>query len=195
MEKDKSLLNNAMYYGLFFGLFLVVYSALTQITGISKSILTQGMGVQIMAGILSIVIYFVGVSISQVHYRKNKLNNVMSYGQALTFGILVTFFASFLTAIYTFIYTTWINPDFLQEVFELTKETTVAMLERFNSPDEAIEQAMAKIEEKGPGTPASQALNGIWGGLIMGGIVSLLTSIFTKKAATNPFDEISNTEE
>jgi hypothetical protein len=29
----------------------------------------------------------------------------------------------------------------------------------------------------------------------MGGIVSLLTSIFTKKAATNPFNEISNTEE
>lgn len=187
MEKDKSIISNSMYYGLIFGGVLVVYNVISTLTGVTEKVMTGGLTMQIMSMLLGMIIYFVGISLSQKNYRVKQLDDVMSYGQALSFGILVSVFASFLVAVYNFIYASWINPDFMQEVYEITKQTTIDMLERFNAPEESFDLALEKIEEEGIQTPIDFAFGAIMNGFIGGVIISLITSIFTKKENKNPF--------
>lgn len=191
MEKDKSIMTNSMYYGLIFGIVLVVYSAITTLTGMTEKMLTGGIQMSMLSLALSLIIYFGGIFLCQKSYRDKKLEGIMPYGQALTFGILVTVFGSFLVAVYQFIYTQWINPDFGQEVYELSREMTINMLERFNAPEESFDLALSKLEEKGVQTPVDFAFGAIMNGLIMGIIVSLITSIFSKKVNKDPFAEVN----
>lgn len=192
MEKDKSLMNNSMQYGLIFGVVLVIYSVVNTLTGMNEKMLAGGMALSAVSLFLSLIIYFAGIFISQKSYRVNKLDNVITYGQALSFGILVTVFGSFLVAVYNFIYAQWINPEFGQQIYELSRQVTIDMLDRFNVPDSAYDEALAKLEENGVQSPSDFAFGAIMNGLVMGTIVSLITSIFVKKKGSDPFAEIND---
>lgn len=191
MEKDKSIISNSMYYGLIFGSVLLVYNIISTLSGITEKVMTGGISMQIVSMFLGMIIYFVGIFLCQKSYRDKKLDGYIPYGQALTFGIMVSVFAAFLVAIYNFIYATWINPDFMQEVYEITKQTTIDMLERFNAPEESIEMALEKIEEKGLQKPTDFAFGAIINGLIGGVIISLITSAVVKKENKDPFANVS----
>lgn len=187
MEKDQSIITNSMFYGLIFGVVLVLYQIILTATGLNKAMLSGGLSMTMLSMVLSLILYFGGVFISQQQYRNKKLDGYISYGQALSFGVLVTVFASLLVAVYNFIYAQWVNPAYGQEVYELSKEVTMNMLERFNAPSEAIDEAMAKLEEGGITSPSEFAFGAVTNGLIIGVIISLLTSIFVKKKNNDPF--------
>lgn len=195
MEKDQSVLSNSMYYGLVFGIVLVAYNIVLTVTGLNITMMTGGFSMMAISLLLSLILYFGGVFVSQKQYRDKKLEGFISYGQAFTFGILVVIFASLLVAVYNFIYAQWINPDFGQEVYELSKQVTMDMLDRFNAPADAVDEAMAKIEENGASKPSDFAFSAITNGIIIGAIVSLLTSIFVKKNNDNPFAGVEETTE
>lgn len=195
MEKDQSVLSNSMYYGLVFGIVLVAYNIVLTVTGLNITMMTGGFSMMAISLLLSLILYFGGVFVSQKQYRDKKLEGFISYGQAFTFGILVVIFASLLVAVYNFIYAQWINPDFGQEVYELSKQVTMDMLDRFNAPADAVDEAMAKIEENGASKPSDFAFSAITNGVIIGAIVSLLTSIFVKKNNDNPFAGVEETTE
>lgn len=188
MEKDKSLTNNAMFYGLIFGIVLVVYSFISQKAALSGG----GMSKQIMLFGISLIVYVTAIVIATVHFRKNKLDNLMTYGQSFGFGVLVSVFASFIVAVYIYVYTQWINPEYLQDVFDMGKQTVLDMYDRMNVPDDAVEMAMEKIEAQGAGTPSKAAITQIWSGLLMGAIVSLITSIFTQRKNKDPFADVQD---
>jgi hypothetical protein len=191
MEKDKSLLNNAMYYGLFFGLFLVVLSIITNtfVTDVEKLQISK------FLSLLTIVFYFIGITICTIHFRKNRLGNIISYKHAFTFGMLVMFYASFIVALYLFVFTKWINTDFINLTNEINKSIQIEKLQSKKISDEEIDVALMMMDKFSIKSPLALSVVTIFGGLFWGVLVSLLTSIFTKKAATNPFSEISNTEE
>ncbi len=191
MEKDKSLVNNAMKYGLILGIVLVIYSYLTRNSAFSEG----GMSTSFIMFGATVLVYVLGIVISTNHFRKSKLDNVMTYGQSFSFGVLVVLFASFITAVYTYVFTTWIEPDYLQEVYVAGKENLLDMYDRMNVPEETIELALDKIESEGAGTPSSAAINGLWVNLLFGGFVSLITSIFTQKKNKNPFSTISDEDD
>lgn len=184
MEKDKSLVNNAMFYGLIFGIILVVYTFFAQ-----QSMLNEGVGMMrgIVQGGISLLLYFLGVVISTIHFRKSKLDNFMTYRQSFLFGVLVLFFSSFIVAVYTFVYAQWINPEYTAQLYEMTVQLTLDMYERMNVSEDIIEKAMVQLEAKGISTPTEMAMSSVWGGIIMGVIVSLITSIFTQRRNSDPF--------
>jgi hypothetical protein len=195
MEKDQSIISNSMIYGFIFGIVLVVYNIIITATGINKTLIAGGITMTMLSALLSLILYFGGVVISQQHYRNKKLEGYITYGKAFTFGFLVTVFASLLVAVYSFVYAQWINPDYGQELFEMTKQLTLDMLDRFNAPADAVDQALAKIEENGVSTAQDFAFGAISNGLVFGVIISLITSIFIKKENKDPFAGIEDTTE
>ncbi|MFB6342417.1 DUF4199 domain-containing protein [Saccharicrinis sp. FJH62] len=187
MEKDQSIISNSMFYGFIFGIVLVIYNIILTTTGMNKTLISGGFTMSMMSMLLSLILYFGGVFISQQQYRNRKLGGYITYGKAFTFGLLVTVFASLLVAVYSYVYAQWVNPDYGKELYEMSRQLTMDMLDRFNAPAEAVDQALAKLEENGISTPQDFAFGSITNGIIIGTIISLLTSIFVKKVNKDPF--------
>jgi len=173
-EKSISLWKSSVTYGLYLGIALILVSVAYYATGntFSKSAQWATYGVMIA-----------GVIIAQLSYRK-ALGDVMTYGQALGLGVLTMVFASILTGFFTYLLYAVIDPS-LQEQLRLQMEEQLVL--QGNVPEEQIDMAveMATKFQK----PAIMFIMNIFGGAFIGLIISLITSIFTKKAPKEDFSE------
>ncbi|HDR51713.1 MAG TPA: DUF4199 domain-containing protein [Mariniphaga anaerophila] len=173
-EKSVSLWKSSVSYGLYLGIALILVSVAYYATGntFSKSAQWVTYGVMIA-----------GVIIAQLSYRK-ALGDEMNYGQALGLGVLTMVFASILTGFFTYLLYAVIDPS-LQEQMRLQMEEQ--LVRQGNVPEEQIDMAveMASKFQK----PAIMFIMNIFGGAFIGLVISLITSIFTKKAPKEDFSE------
>lgn len=95
---------------------------------------------------VSLIFVFFGVK----QYRDKDNEGKISFGKALGMGLLISLFAALGFGVIDFVYTTWINPDFVQEYqtamlsamenelspeeFKIKKEAFVTEMEAFDSP-------------------------------------------------------------
>jgi hypothetical protein len=115
-------------------------------------------------------------------YRDKMLDGNISYGQAFLVGLLIVLFSSILTGIYTLIFNTIIDPDYMNRVMEATKNWTYDMMNNMGTPDANIEDAMDRIDkQQANATPVKQFFQGILMSTIFGTIISLIVAAFTKK--------------
>ena len=108
---------------------------------------------------------------------KDKGNGYMSYGQGLGIAFVTVFVSIICSAIFSYIYTSFVDTTLLEQVWQKTAEDMEA---KGQSP-EAIEMAISWTKKL------------FWPFFILGGafialIIGLLVSIFTKKS--NPEAEI-----
>ena len=173
-QKSVSLWKSSLTYGLYLGIAMIMISVIYYATGntFSKSAQWVSYGVMIA-----------GVIIAQLSYRK-ALGDVMTYGQALGIGVLTLLFASIIGGFYTYLLYGIIDPS-LQDQLRLSIEEQIVKQGRV--PEEQIDMAveMATKFQK----PVIMLLMSIFGGAFIGLIISLITSIFTKKNPTADFSE------
>jgi len=171
-QKPASIWKSSIMSGIYLGIALILVSVVFYVTGNSFSKAAQYVGYPVM---------IIGIILAQLSYRKS-LGGFMSYGQALGIGVLTMVFASLLSGIYTFLLYEVIDPD-LQEQMRIFTEEQIVKQGRVpeDQIDTAVEMA-AKFQ-----TPLVMFLTAIFGGAFMGLIISLITSIFTKK---NPSEEV-----
>jgi hypothetical protein len=111
------------------------------------------------------------------------LGGTISYGQALGFGTLMVMFASIVSAIYTFVFIKYIDPEFIDKILIMTEEQLIQQ----GIPDEQIEMGI-EMQKKFM-TPTIMSLFTIPTYTFMGFIFSLITSIFLKKKSEEiPFE-------
>jgi len=123
---------------------------------------------------LSYVIMVVGAFMAQTSFRNKHMDGYCTYGQIFKVGLLTFVFVSIVMAIYTYLYYAAINPGALQEEMDLTEQK---MLER-GSSDMDVEQTVEFLSMmQKPWLKAIFAL----GTIIVGLIITLITSIFVKK--------------
>lgn len=112
--------------------------------------------------------------------RDKYMEGVMSYGKAFVNGISLTFFASLISAFYTYIHLVFINPnavdEMLQVMYEKYQETGMS--------EDQIEVAMEMLEKFM--TAEGFAITYILGSLFWGLIISLIVAAIVKKDG-NPF--------
>jgi len=175
MEQKSTFWKSAMIYGLYLALALTLFSVILYATGL---ILNQKIGY------ISLVIYVVGIILAQIHYRDSELNGNISYSQALGFGVSIMLFSGIITALYTIILYTIIDPGLIEQMKNIQEE---AMLKKGMSEDQ-IETAMSIASKMM--SPAWLSIMGLFGSVFMGTVVSLITSIFVKKQSNDDaFDE------
>ncbi len=95
-----------------------IYSFITGIVlFLSALVLAQDLsyGAQEVLGYTSMVVSVCFVYFGIKNYRDKENNGTISFGKALTIGMLITLFAALGFGIIDFIYTAFINPDFVEQ--------------------------------------------------------------------------------
>ncbi|HRW64068.1 MAG TPA: DUF4199 domain-containing protein, partial [Bacteroidales bacterium] len=91
MEKNNSFFKAAVTNGVILGLALIVYSVLMYILGLNLKSFSSWLSYLV---IILILVY------TTKSYREKYMNNVMTYGQALGFGMLIITVGSLIYIIY-----------------------------------------------------------------------------------------------
>ena len=163
-----------MNYGAVLGLCLILIALLFWALGIDEQ---QSVIPSILNNV--VIIGFLVYAIS--YYRDNLNNGFISYGKSLKLGTSVAFFSSVIMALYTFIYITYLNPDMLANILNMTEQ---AMLEANPEiSDQELDLALS-ITTKFM-QPHWMMLMSVLGGTFMGFLYSLIISIFLKKENPN----------
>ena len=169
MEENKSnVWKSSLNWGLIIGIILVIYSVIMFFLGLNLEKWVEWVGFIIMIG---------GIIYSTKDYRDKELGGYITYGQALGYGTLVILFAGIIAAIYSYVEATIIDPDIIMKKMEIIEEQLIEK----GMPDEQIEMAI-EIQKKLM-KPGIMFLMAIPGSAFAGFIISLITSIFLKKAA------------
>jgi hypothetical protein len=174
MEEKSPFWKSAMTYGLYLGLAVVLYSVVLYVLG-------QNMNPALTW--ISFVILAAGVYLSQLNYRNRVMNGFLSYSSALWLGVAVMLFSGIFQTVYTIVIYK-LDPSQLDQIRIMQEE---AMLQRGMSEEdiETASEMMNAIQ-----SPAVLAISGLISFVILGFIISLITSIFVKKTDDgSAFDE------
>lgn len=173
-----------MTYGLYLGIVMVIFSLILFLLNIKP----VGFTAPIILGLVSIAITFLGIFFSTKKIRNEVLGGEMTYGQGFVIGVLVIFFAAILSAVYNYIQTTIIDPDYMRTILEEQKEWMYEFMSSKGVADDQIEKAMESIDEKMVNTnPIKTIFTNIISSTVFGAIISLITAAILKKKKDNPF--------
>jgi len=175
MEQKSTFWKSAMIYGLYIGIFFTLFSVLLYVTGqtTNKAL-----------GYISFPLYALAIVLAQIHYRNSELNGVISYGQAVGFAVAAMLFSGIISALYTMILYSFIDPGLVQQMKTIQEE---AMMQK-GMTEEQVEAAMSIASKMM--TPGWMSIMGLFGSVFIGTIVSLVSSIFVKKLPSeDAFDE------
>lgn len=178
MEEQKSttLLKSSLTSGIYLGLISILFSVIIWAGGIVES---MGIFASAAIGLLSIVITFVLLLIFTINYRKKEWGNYISFGEAFKFAILAVVFSTMITAIYTFIFHKFIDPEYLQNVMAIMGQKTADYMASKGVPDSAIDEAMERFKDVP--TIAKTIRQTLLNGLIVGAIISLIVALIARK--------------
>lgn len=175
MEQKSTFWKTAMIYGLYIGVIIMLYSVILYVTGQTQNT---------TLGYLSFLIYGGTIVIAQIHYRNHVLDGSITYSQALGFGVAIMLFSGIVTALYTMILYSFIDPTLVDQMKTMQEE---AMLQKGMSEDQ-IEAAMSVASKMM--TPGWMSIMGLLGSVLIGTLISLISSAFVKKQPNeDAFDE------
>lgn len=176
----------AMRNGLFMGMLFSINFLFSASRNVTLMILTYL--------IMAMIIW--GTYRMTSHFRDRESGGFISYWKAVYFILLVFFFSSIISALFKIGYTSFINKEYLPQLFEegvRQLEKNRALFERFNMPmdEEYIDQLERQFR------PVSYAFQTIWTnllagtllGLILAGIVKRQRGLFDEEQPTNSTSE------
>lgn len=166
----------AMNYGAVLGLVLILFSVLLYVLDQTTN--------QALSWI-SYVFLAIGIVLGTKAYRDKVNGGYITYTQALWTGTLIVFFASFLSAFYTYIFTKFIDPGMIEKILE---QTEMEMIEQKKMGEDEVEMAMKYTRMFV--TPAMMTVTVVLATTILGFIISLITSAILKKE--NPSQSFDN---
>ena len=163
-----------MNYGALLGGCLVLVSLIVWILGIDEQ---RSVVPSILNNLL--VIGFLVYAVR--NYRDNFNDGFISYSQCLKLGTTVAFFSSAIVAFYTFIYITYLNPEMLYDILNMTEQSILQ-----SDPEISDEDLDLALEMAGRFTqPHWLMMMGIISGTFMGFLYSLFISFFLKNSDPN----------
>ncbi len=183
-NKTNPLLISSMTYGLYLGIVMVIYSLLLFFLNVKPI----GFTLPILLSLVSLAIAFFGIFLSTKKVRNEVLGGEITFGQGILIGLVVIFVASVISAIYVYIQSTIIDPDYMKNILEAQKEWMYEFMSSKGVSEEQIEKAIEGIDAKmNEMNPLKTAITSIVSSTIFGLIISLITSAILKKKNDNPF--------
>ncbi len=155
-----------MRYGLLTGLVSIIISFGLNVTQMEASPLKY----------LTSVVMIAGIILAQRDFKQRN-SGFMEYGQGLGVGVVASTVIGVLSAIFTYIYTAFIDPAIMTRALEKARTEMEA---KGNMSDAQIEQAMAMSAKFTSGPILLVFI--IVGSIVIGLIISLITSAFIKNA-------------
>ena len=163
-----------MNYGAVLGCCLVAIAVVMWLLGIDDK-------ESMISSLLNNVLIIAGIAYTVILFRDTENNGFISYGDSLKLGTSVAFFSSVILSFYTFIFVTFIEPDYLNEIIELAEQAILESDPEIS--DENLDLALSMSERFMQ--PHWLLILGVLGGTFVGFIYSLIISIFVKKVDLN----------
>lgn len=159
----------ALYYGLLLGLISIVFSVIVYVTG---NHLDRPWWVSLVSFIIMAGALYYGIKAF-----KDESGGFLSLGEALKAGLAISLIAGIIGAIFNYIFVTVIEPDFVTQMLEVTREK---MYEQ--NPNITEEQAKMGLDmtEKFM-SPTMMSMFAIIGTLFFGFIISLVAGLIMKQ--------------
>ena len=164
-EKQPTVTSVALKYGLVGGLFVVLYTTILMVMDMSTNKLF---------GALTYLILLAILFVAMKQFKKENFG-YMSFGQGLGIGTLVSAIIGIVSGVFVVIYTTFIDPDHFNKIFE---EQRMELEDRGMS-DAQIDTALS-IGQSLQG-PFMTIVMSIVGYAFIGFLVSLIISAIMKK--------------
>lgn len=151
-------------YGLLAGVASIIFSLLLFMTSADQSpVRWLGLAITIGAMVLA-------------HNQFKQHNGgFMSYGQGLGIGTLLVVVSGVISTVFSYLYMTYMDPGYMGRIMEKTR---LEMEAKGNMSDAQVDQAMAMAQKFSSG--AWMLLFGILGSILIGFVISLIISAFTK---------------
>ena len=163
-----------MNYGAYLGLGLVLISFTVYILGLEEQ-------KSIIPSLLNNFLIIGAIAYSVTMYRDNFNNSFISYSQSLKIGTSVVFFASVILAFYTYIFVTFINPEYLENIIKIAEQEILNSDPEIS--DEDLDLALSMTQKMLQ--PQWMSTLSVLGGTFMGFFYSLIISFFVKKDDPN----------
>jgi hypothetical protein len=186
MENNQAnLVKHAATYGAILGAIVVIYSFILYVL----KIMPIGFFIPVILFIASLAIYFAGIFLGTKKIKNEILGGVMTYSQGLQIGVLIAFFAAVITAFYSYLQNTLIDPDYIVRVMNAQKDWMSSFMISKGIPEDQIEKSLALIDENMKDmNHVKNLFVTILSSTIFGFAISLITSALLKKLP-NLFDE------
>ncbi len=129
-----------------------------------------------VTGILTYLVIAAIVSVTYrlaVQFRDRECGGYISYGKVFLFILLSFFYAALISSLVKFVYFQFINPGYLEELYN----QSMLLLEKMGlATDSAVEESLSTMLK-----PAAFSLQYIWINMMAGCFVGLVTAAFVKK--------------
>src|SRR5512140_1874312 len=178
MDEKVSVWKANLTNGLILGLIGIVYNLVMYFLDLTFN-KTQG---YVFLLILIVSLFFLLKS-----YRNNYLRGYITYGQAVGAGVVIFLIYSIITAVYTYILYTVIDPELTAKQLAFTEE----MMAKKGMPQQALDTAINM--QKKMMKPGIMFIVGIFMTMIYGVIISLVAAIFVRKEG-NPLIDAPETK-
>ena len=172
-ENKKSSTQAAMLYGLILGIVVILFSLVMFLLDVDRE-----SPVNYLAYLLMIIVLY----LAMVNFRDQQLGGIASYGQMFGLGFKTVLFGTIISAIFTYIFVTVIDPGMIDEILLTTEEK---MMENENMTDEQIDQTLL-FTERFVANPIAITIWAAGFNLIAGTVLSLIISIFVKREDGSP---------
>jgi len=167
MEEKMSTKNGLLIqYGLILTIVSIIYTLAVYYTGHMYSPWAQYPTYLLIAAV---------IFLAQKKLAEINGNGGLSYGKALGFGVMLSLVAAVFLVVFNYLFYAVIAPEAIQQGIDFAEQ---ALLER-GIPDDQVEIAL-EMQKKFMTTPYMVGI-GLFGTVLIGLLVSLITSIFTKK--------------
>jgi len=168
MDKEHSVFKLAMKPGLYAGLISVAVSIVLWAT-------IADMDVRSKLGYLTLLIIAFLFYKFTIDYREDTMNGELSYGEGFKFQLSMSVIYAAINSIYSYILFTILDPNMVEQI----KEMAAQKMYDNNMSDEQVEAAL-QIQSLFM-TPTFMTVSTLFGTFIMGLVLALIISIFTKK--------------
>lgn len=132
-----------------------------------------------LGGLCGITVQTIGIVLGTRRARTEHGTPEFSYGDAFKNGVLIAFFAAVFGIVFNFIFFKFLVPDFAETQAEWMR----SFMEKMNAPAYKIEEAIEGMRAKA--TLVVQLRNGFIGTVVIGTVISLISSAFLKRKASD----------
>ncbi|MCF6347958.1 MAG: DUF4199 domain-containing protein [Flavobacteriaceae bacterium] len=173
-DQQKPTKKIALNYGLILGFTLILIGVINYAMGNAYE---QDWKIGVISYVIMAFILFIGIK-----KYKEVNGGFLSLGQGLKTGIGIALIGAVISIIYTIIFMTVIEPDFIDKTMEVSRQK---LLENPNLSEEQIE---AQIEmSRKFSSPAIFAAFGLIWLLFLGFVFSMISSLIMKKSEENQY--------
>jgi hypothetical protein len=170
---DKTLRDFVLKWGLIVGLAQCTVSLISYLMGLEWM-------VSFTFAFINIIV-FIGGPVYAAIVLKKQQGGYIPFKNAFAIIMIVFAAAGFVLLGYNVLMYTVIDPAIPGQVKEAVAEKTFNMMERFGAPEEAIEEAMAEIEDTEMEYTPANLVKGYFTSWLWGAIIALIGAAIIKK--------------